>query len=137
MPTRVTGDGERFEHDLLNDQTRDEVALCDRAHECFANSLPVLRVDVVRNIHADLAAFSSERGSVSVFALCVFKGVGNFFRVVAYGRECGVVHGSHKFARDRLGKNVLPDWGCVEGKAQIADSEQFRETRDSIGPPWD
>src|SRR4051794_29589780 len=25
----------------------------------------------------------------------------------------------------------------LDGEVQIADSEQFNETRDSIGPPWD
>ena len=84
-----------------------------RAHECFANPLPVFRVDVVGDIHSNLAAFRSERGSVSLFALRVLQGVGDFFRVVADGREGGVVHGGHKFAGDRLGKDVLPDRGGV------------------------
>src|SRR4051794_9728667 len=71
----VTGHREGLEHDLLNDETGSEVALGYAAHKCFANALPVLRVDVVRNIHANLAAFSSESGSMSLFALCVFEGI--------------------------------------------------------------
>src|ERR1700691_5434125 len=42
----IARDCERFEHDLLNDQAGDEVALRDRAHECFADSLPIFGVDI-------------------------------------------------------------------------------------------
>src|ERR1035438_5904130 len=46
--TGIACDSERFEHDLLNDQTGNEIALRDRAHECFANPLPVPGVETGR-----------------------------------------------------------------------------------------
>jgi hypothetical protein len=81
--TRITCDSERFEHDLLNDQTGYEVAFRNAAHECFANPLPVPGVHIVGDIHSDLPAFGSERGGVSLFSLGVLQGIGNFFGVVA------------------------------------------------------
>src|SRR6266567_6015061 len=72
---RITCHGERFEHDLLNDQAGDEVALCDAAYECLANTLPILRVDIAGNIHPDLESFGRESCSVSLFALGVFQGL--------------------------------------------------------------
>src|ERR1700677_3956298 len=105
----IACDSERFEHHLLNDQTGHEVALRNQAHECFTNPLPVPGVDVVGDIHSDLAAFSSDRGRVSLFSAGVLPGMGNFLGVVANGRKCVVVHGSHELAGYCLGQNVLPD----------------------------
>src|ERR1019366_1412766 len=84
--TGIACDCERFEHDLLNNQTGDEVALRDRTHECLANPLPVPGVDIAGDIHSDLRAFGSERGGVSLFSLGVLQSIGDFFGVVADGR---------------------------------------------------
>src|SRR5580658_1651259 len=84
--TGIACNSERFEHDLLNDQTGHEVALRDTAHECIMNPLPVPGVDIVGDIHSDLAAFGGERGSVSLFSLGVLQGIGNFYGVVANDR---------------------------------------------------
>src|ERR1700683_432711 len=56
----IACNSERFEHDLLNDQACDEVALCDRAHECLANPLPIPGFHIVGDNHSDLPAFGSE-----------------------------------------------------------------------------
>src|ERR1700721_1190518 len=77
--TGITCDSERFEHDLLNDQTGHEVAFRNAAHECFANPLPIPGVHIVGDNHSDLPAFGSERGGVSMFSLGVLKGIGYLF----------------------------------------------------------
>src|SRR5271166_3919629 len=81
----ITCDSERFKHDFLNDQAGNEVALRDRAHECFADPLPILGVDIAGDIHADLPALGNECGSMSMFSLGVLQGLGNLFRVIANG----------------------------------------------------
>src|SRR6266851_9232396 len=47
--------GEGFQHDLLDDQAADEVALRDAAHECVAETLPMPRFDVIGDVHSNLA----------------------------------------------------------------------------------
>ena len=65
----VAREGEGFQHDLLDDQAADEVALCDAAHERVAEPLPMFAVDVIDDVHSDLAALGSEGGGVPPFVL--------------------------------------------------------------------
>ena len=54
--TCIARDGEGFEHDLLDDETANEVAGCDAAREGLAETLPMLCAYVVRHVEAKLAA---------------------------------------------------------------------------------
>ena len=78
----IACDGEGFQHDLLDDQAANEVALCDAAQECFAEPLPMLRVDVIGDVHSNLAALGSERGSMPPFTLRMLQCIGYFCGIV-------------------------------------------------------
>src|SRR5450755_2221857 len=56
----VAGDGEGLEHDLLNDETGDEVARINLAKVRGAQALPILGVYVVRHLDAQLLALSGK-----------------------------------------------------------------------------
>src|SRR5882762_6224104 len=79
----IAGDGEGFEHDFLDDQAGDEVALGDATQECLAEALPMLGVYVIGDVNANFAAFGGEGGSVSAFALGMLERVGYFGGIVA------------------------------------------------------
>jgi len=79
----IAGDGEGFEHDFLDDQAGDEVALGDAAQECLAEALPMLGVYVIGDVNANFAAFGGEGGGVAAFALGMFERIGYFGGIVA------------------------------------------------------
>src|SRR5205814_4123367 len=64
-----SSDLEGFQHNLLDDQAADKVALCDATQECVAESLPMLGVDVIDDVHSNLAAFGSKRCGMPLFTL--------------------------------------------------------------------
>src|SRR6266403_3256810 len=65
--------GEGFEHDFLDDQAGDEVALGNATQEGFAEALPMSGVYVIGDVNANFAAFGGEGGSVAAFALGMFE----------------------------------------------------------------
>src|ERR1700704_538339 len=79
----IAGDGEGFEHDFLDDQAGDEVALGDATEECLAEALPMLGVDVIGDLNANFAAFGGEGSGVSALALGMLERVGYFGGIVA------------------------------------------------------
>src|ERR1022692_322502 len=93
--TLVAGDGEGLEHDLLNDETADEVARIDLAKERGAEALPILGIYVVRHLDTQLFALGGKSGGMSPFALRVFKCVGHFVGIFTYLSQRGVVQHSN------------------------------------------
>src|SRR5258707_15668909 len=79
----IAGDGEGFEHDFLDDQAGDEVALGDATQECLAEALPMLGVYVIGDVYSNFAAFGGEGGGVSALALGMLERVGYFGGIVA------------------------------------------------------
>ena len=49
-------------------------------------------VDVIGDVHSNLAALGSERSRMPPFNLRMLQGIGCFFRIVTYLRSGGVVH---------------------------------------------
>src|SRR5258705_1554682 len=78
----IAGDGEGFEHDFLDDQAGDEVALGDATQECLAEALPMLSVYVIGDVNANFAAFGGEVGSLSELALGMLERIGYFGGIV-------------------------------------------------------
>src|SRR6267154_845506 len=79
----IAGDGEGFEHDFLDDQAGDEVALGNATQECLAKALPMFGVYVIGDVYADFAAFGGEGSGVSALALGMLERVGYFGGIVA------------------------------------------------------
>src|ERR1700733_4299365 len=69
--TGIAGDGEGFQHNLLNDQAADKVTGFDAAQECLAQPLPMLGVDVIGDVQSHLAALGSEGSSMPAFPVRV------------------------------------------------------------------
>src|SRR5207247_11002286 len=61
----VAREREGFQHDLLDDEAADGVALCDAAHESLAEPLPMFSVDIADYVYSDLPARGREGGGVS------------------------------------------------------------------------
>src|SRR5882762_9533254 len=79
----ITGDGEGFQHDFLDDQAGDEVTLGDAAKEGFAKALPMFGADVIGDVYSDFAAFGGEGGSVAALAMAMLERVSYFGGIVA------------------------------------------------------
>src|SRR5271155_1348499 len=90
--TGIAGDGEGFQHDLLNDQAANKVTVCDAAQECLAEPLPMLPVDVIGDVQSHLASLASEGSSMPPLSVRVLQCIGYFFGIVAYLRKGGIVH---------------------------------------------
>src|SRR5882762_5575974 len=56
----IAGDGEGFEHDFLDDQAGDEVALGGATQKSIPEALPMLGFYVIGDVNANFAAFGGE-----------------------------------------------------------------------------
>src|ERR1043166_148823 len=70
-PSRGAGERERLEHDLLNAQAADVVALGDAGHEAFAESLPMFSVDVADDVDSELTAGGDECRGMTALDGCM------------------------------------------------------------------
>ncbi len=114
----ITGDGEGFEHYLLDDEAGDEVLFGDAFQEGGAKAFPVPGFDVGGRFKAELAAFGGEGAGVAFFAGGVLECVFDLGGVIADGGECGVVGYGDELAGDGLRDDVLPDEGVgCEGRS--------------------
>ena len=105
----VAREREGFQHDLLDDEAADGVALCDAAHESLAEPLPMFSVDIADDVHSDLPACGREGGGVRLLDGRMLPCLVGLFGIVTDLGQGGVIHGGDELARHRLGQHVLPN----------------------------